>query len=320
MNKINGIKSVDLKIEAVGYGVVNWNGGCEVRGEDGKTRNNHAIPKLRGYTNMTGKVKEDTGYEYRKEAHDVDFEKNPLYISSNCIGHHLFKSESYDQAVVENDGSKIRQLLLSMTGLVRGYVIPNKTLHRTGTLTVTDFVDTLHNGNFEQFSAAGARDNTSIFSKITFGDTHYVGYATINIESLQFISLDDKFGNCAIAIKTGEGDQLATDMTTFLKNLDSELNPVVSYSDSFFRKGTIFPVDQKQHGLLLNDDALSILVDYIITMIKELSILQGGGYMTVTDVNVDYNDSNKLFRIKHDESNVSNYKHCDYAVYYGIAE
>lgn len=81
MEKVTGIKSVDFKVMAKGHGVVNWNGPTTLSSE-GRTIDNHTLPKLRGYTNLTGKVKEETGYQYKKEATDIDFTKTPpLYQS-----------------------------------------------------------------------------------------------------------------------------------------------------------------------------------------------------------------------------------------------
>ncbi len=56
MSKVTGIKSVDFKITAYGYGVVNWNGPTTLTGDDGTTVDNHSLPKLRGYSNLTGKI------------------------------------------------------------------------------------------------------------------------------------------------------------------------------------------------------------------------------------------------------------------------
>lgn len=66
MKKVTGIKSVDFKIKAFGHGVVNWNGPTTLTGDGGKTVDNHTLPKLRGYTNLTGKVKDETGYKYKR--------------------------------------------------------------------------------------------------------------------------------------------------------------------------------------------------------------------------------------------------------------
>ena len=94
-DKITGIKSVDFKIRALGHGVVNWNGPTNLAQEDGRTVDNHTLPKLRGYTNLSGKVK-DSGYKYRKEPTDINFKETPLYISQNCVRHHLFREQAYD--------------------------------------------------------------------------------------------------------------------------------------------------------------------------------------------------------------------------------
>lgn len=84
MKKVTGIKSVDFKITALGHGVVNWNGPTTLTGDGGKTVDNHTLPKLRGYTNLTGKEKEGTGYKYKKEATDIDLKKH-LYTSVKIV-------------------------------------------------------------------------------------------------------------------------------------------------------------------------------------------------------------------------------------------
>ncbi|KTD22789.1 hypothetical protein [Legionella londiniensis] len=67
MEKITGIKSVDFKITAFGHGVVNWNGPTTLKvQEDSKLgKSNHTMPKLRGYTNLTGEISEK-GYKHVK--------------------------------------------------------------------------------------------------------------------------------------------------------------------------------------------------------------------------------------------------------------
>ncbi|MDU0355788.1 type I-Fv CRISPR-associated protein Cas7fv [Paraglaciecola aquimarina] len=167
MKKVTGIKSVDFKITALGHGVVNWNGPTSLMGDSGKTVDNHTLPKLRGYTNLSGKVKEETGYQYRKEATDIDFKKTPLYISQNCIRHHLFRCQAFDVHYANKSKTdNLTSMLASITGLVRGYVVPNSQNKRTSPLLLEDFVDQLGNGNFEQFGQAGERDNSSFFLKL----------------------------------------------------------------------------------------------------------------------------------------------------------
>ncbi len=312
MEKVTGIKSVDFKIKALGHGVVNWNGPTTLTGGDGKTVDNHTLPKLRGYTNLTGKVKEETGYRYKKEATDIDFKKTPLYISQNCIRHHLFRDQAFD---LHFAGDKnIQKVLSSITGLIRGYVVPSSQCKRTSPLLIEDFVDQLGNGNFEQYGQAGARDSTSFFSKTTFGDTQYQSYGSISVEQLQFISLDKKFDRASIIVKEGQGEKIAEEITAFIKTINPSLKPEAIFHENYVRKGTIF--EEGEVGILLNDDAIKILVTHTLEKISELSIRQAKSYMYVDEIIVDYNDSNKMMRIKRDKSEISEQPESEFAVYF----
>jgi uncharacterized protein YqkB len=315
MEKVTGIKSVDFKIVALGHGVVNWNGPTTLTGDDGKTVDNHTLPKLRGYSNLTGKVKEETGYKYKKQATDIDFKETPLYISQNCIRHHLFRSQAFDihyanKAKLDN----LTKVLSSVTGLVRGYVVPNSQNKRTSPLLIEDFVDQLGNGNFEQFGQAGERDNSSFYSKTTFGDTKYISYGSISIEQLQFISLDKKFDREAMQIKEGQGEEVAKSVEEFIQKLNSELAPKATFHSNYVRRGTIF--DEGENGILLNQDAMKALVQFTLNLIAELSIRQAKSYMYVDEMVIDYNDSNKMMRIKRDESEISSQPQTDFAIYF----
>ncbi|PHR83794.1 MAG: hypothetical protein COA59_10545 [Colwellia sp.] len=316
MKKVTGIKSVDFKITAVGHGVVNWNGPTSLKVQDDSKlgKNNHTMPKLRGYTNLTGEVSEK-GYKYVKEPTDIDFKKTPLYISQNCIRHHLFREQAFDvhyanKSKVEN----LTQMLASITGLVRGYVVPSSQNKRTSPLLLEDFVDQLGNGNFEQFGQAGERDNSSFFSKTTFGDTEYIAYGSISIEQLQFISLDKKFDREAMGIKVGQGEEVAQAVQDFIQSLNPSLNPTATFHENYVRSGTIF--EEGEIGILLDQDAIKALIDYTIELISELTIRQAKSYMYVDDVVVDYNDSNKMMRIKRDKNSISPEPEKEYATYF----
>ncbi|MGO3343754.1 MAG: type I-Fv CRISPR-associated protein Cas7fv [Marinomonas sp.] len=315
MKKVTGIKSVDFKITALGHGVVNWNGPTSLMGDSGKTVDNHTLPKLRGYTNLSGKIKEETGYKYRKEATDIDFKKTPLYISQNCIRHHLFRSQAFDvhyanKSKIEN----LTQMLASITGLIRGYVVPSSQNKRTSPLLIEDFVDQLGNGNFEQFGQAGERDNSSFFSKTTFGDTEYISYGSISIEQLQFISLDKKFDREAMSIKAGQGEEVAQAVQDFIQSLNPDLKPKATFHENYVRSGTIF--EEGEVGILLDQYAIKALVDCTIELISELAIRQAKSYMYVDNVVVDYNNSNKMMRIKRDESSISPEPEEEFATYF----
>ncbi|GAA5095872.1 type I-Fv CRISPR-associated protein Cas7fv [Wohlfahrtiimonas larvae] len=327
MSKVTGIKSVDFKVKAFGYGVVNWNGPTTLAGDDGRTTvDNHTLPKLRGFTPYSGKKKEETGYQYRKEASNIDFNENPLYISQNCVRHHLFREQSYDLHYAKD--KNLADVLASITGLVRGYVVPSSQCKRTSPLLITDFVDQLGNGNFEQLSNASSseevidkdgqktykRGENSIFSKTTFGDTEYEAYGSISIEQLEFISLDKKFDRASMIIKEGEGEKIAEQVAVFIQSLDPSRTPKAIFHKNYVRKGTIF--EEGEVGILLDNTAIDILVKETLRMIQDLSIRQAKGYMYVDSLEVDYNDSNKMMRIKRNPDEVNSEPQSEYAVYF----
>jgi len=321
MEKVTGIKSVDFKITALGHGVVNWNGPTQLS-HDGTNVDNHSLPKLRGYTNLTGKISEK-GFNYKKDITDIDFKKTPLYISQNCIRHHLFRDQAFDIHYAAE--KSLQGVLASITGLVRGYVVPSSQCKRTSPLLMEDFVDELGNGNFEQMGRSGSKDagvdakgkdkkSNSFFSKTTFGDTKYTSYGSISIEQLQFISLDKKFDRCAMVIKEGQGEEVAQAVQDYIQSLDLNLNPQATFHQNYVRGGTIF--EEGENGILLNNDAVQALIEHTLKMIGELSIRQAKSYMYVDEVLVDYNDSHKMMRIKHDEGDVSGEASSDYASYF----
>ncbi len=328
MQKITGIKSVDFKVVAYGYGVVNWNGPTIIRSEgDREDTKNHSMPKLRGYSNLTGD-KSPNGFSFKKDPRDIDFSVatgTPMYISQNCIRHHLFKDHSYDLHYANSNN--LLRVLNSITGLIRGYVVPASQYKRTSPLLLEDFIEQKGNANFEQFSSYSVeeienpdgtkdykRGENSIFSKTTFGDTEYLAYGSISIEQLQFISLDRKFDRAAMPERDGEGNNIARAVQEFIKSIDPGRNPKAEFHPNYVRGGTIF--EEGERGILLDDEAIDILVKETLRMIEELNIRQAKGYMYVDNLLVDYNDSNKMMRIKRNSAGINEEPKSPYAVYF----
>lgn len=335
---IIGIKSVDFTIKAQGHGVVNWNGPTTLSyyNKDGKREplNNHSLPKLRGYSNIES-VNNKTGDEYErfKLAEEIDFKKNPLYISQNCIRYHLFKDDIIDWQHPEIH-KHVDAILCSMTGLLRGYVIPKNENKRTSPLLITDFTEQDGKGNYEQFGRAGNKEkqktksgskaSNALFSKTTFGDTVYVAYGSISLEQLQFISLSNAYGQEAMEITTDkEGKELANKIEQFVQSIAKNQNKNIKaeYHNNWVRKGTIFADGQK--GILLNEDALDVLVNEILNMIKNLTIKQAKGYMFVDSLQIDYNNFTNIkdmFRIKTQLNETQSEKQEPYAIYFKKGE
>jgi uncharacterized protein YqkB len=115
-------------------------------------------------------------------------------------------------------------------------------------------------------------------------------------------------------IKEGDGELIAQKLQEFIKSLDPSREPKAIFHTNYVRKGTIF--QEGEVGILLDNTAVDILVKETLTMLQELSIKQAKGYMYVDKVEVDYNDSNKMMRIKRSPEQANSQSQSDYAVYF----
>lgn len=209
---------------------------------------------------------------------------------------------------------------------MRGYVIPKNENKRTSPLLITDFVDQLGNGNYEQMGRSGSKEkeetksgkdaSNSLFSKTTFGETQYEAFGSISIELLQFIPLCADFGRQAMIVDSEkEGQKVANKIENYIKSLCGDDNVKVTYHNNYVRNGAVF--DEGEQGLLLNDAACDVLVNQTIDLLKNLSIRQAKGYMYVDSVELDYNNGTgkDMMRIKRGGDTQAT-KNETYAVYY----
>ena len=97
-----------------------------------------------------------------------------------------------------------------------------------------------------------------------------------------------------------------------IKNRD--INAIADCLVLYRSPGTIF--EEGEAGILLDNTAIDILVKETLTMIAELSIKQAKGYMYVDEIEVDYNDSNKMMRIKRSPEQANPEPNSNYAVYF----
>ena len=115
-------------------------------------------------------------------------------------------------------------------------------------------------------------------------------------------------------IKEGDGEKIAETVQNFIKSLDPTKEPKAVFHKNYVRKGTIF--NEGEVGILLDNIAIDILVNEILNMLQELVIKQAKGYMCVDTLEIDYNDSNKMMRIKRHPDQANSEPQSDYAVYF----
>ena len=344
--QINGVKSVDFKINAEGYGVVNWNGNMSVYShDDNKAIDNHLVPKMKHldiFHKPSYEANDGSKIRYTRRFDDDAFDKARVYVSQNCIRHHLFKDVSI--GVNQVTTANVQEVLCSLIGLVRGYVIAEKSisLKRKSPLMLEDFItdfDGAPDGNgkviYEQFVSSGSKNNTSIFSKHVVKEVVYQAYGSINIEELSFLPLENSLDRSCYhqVISEEEGKKLAEAMTEYLKNYTflpkyKGLKPAAVFNTNYVRVNSLSYLNHEnkqgkktgyigEAGILLNNDAISIVVDLILDMFASLYINQGGGWLKVNSMMVDYNDGQPM-RIKSDNTGTEYTGNLDhkYAVYY----
>lgn len=344
--KVSGVKSIDFAITAKGHGVVNWNGSVQFG-----SYKNHAMPKLQNMT--VGKLDLET----------INFSDHPLYVSSNCVRHFLFKDQNLDTYQFDKDGSD--QMIGSLAGLVRGYMHANSGIKRKGPLMIENFVDQLGNGTtYEQFVSSSAyvetecyqsddegylvtkkgeriqkndsdefykndvrdiasmsaaqkkklvvtgtkidKSNTSMFSKTTFLETSYTAYGSISIEDLAFICADFSYGRSAINSIEKAKDNIQKYLDSLNQKHGSQLSPSLE-SGVFHRIGSAFPDLTGEQGILLNDDAIMLVLMEFFDRLNSLYIQQAKGYLYADSLHVHFNDTTIPMAIKQFET-VSQYR------------
>lgn len=299
---ISGIKSVDFIISAIGEGVVNHNGSFTVYNPSaGKTVNNHMFPKLRGLDPMQRIAKGEDGSSAFSLA-DPDIANAKLIVSAECVRSQLFKDVSFGlrQVTVEN----VSEVLASLHGLVRGYLITEgrRNFARKSCLFVTDFEcakpDLAFNQGANSKTRGTAQEDTSLYSYFKTGkDLSYTGKATLSIEDLQFIPMENSLGRSAFdhQVTVEKGNEVAAKITQFLGDLAAAgLSPQARFVKKAVRIGAVSKVGDA--GVLLNDDAMRVVVNQVRELIETLLIRQGKGYLEVTGVQVDFNDGQRVFR------------------------
>lgn len=319
---ISGIKSVDFIISAIGEGVVNHNGSFSVYNPTAKsTVKNHMFPKLRGLDPMQRIARGEDGSTAFSLA-DPEIANAKLIVSAECVRSQLFKDVSFGlrQVTVEN----VAEVLASLHGLVRGYLITagGRNFARKSCLYVTDFECTKPELAFNQGTNSKARgtaqEDTSLYSYFRTGkDLRYTGKASLSIEDLQFIPMENSLGRSAFdhQVTVNTGILVAAKITQFLGDIaTSALTPQARFVKKAARIGAVSKVGDA--GIVLNDDAIRVVVSQIRELIEGLCIRQGKGYLQVTNVLVDFNNGNRVFRSEANPTIADGQGVGPFAVYY----
>lgn len=317
MNKNKKIHSVDFKVKAKGNGCVNFNGSQTFwNSESAQKVNNVKTPKLLNFSAKILSEEKDKIQKYLSPEDVIADKQINMYISTNCLRHALFKTE-FPNHVSELKMSNCFDLLKNPGGLIRGYAVTDTIpLSRKSSILLEKAVDYKRNLVYETLTTTGARDRTSLFAEINAGETEYVFYGSINIEEIQFISTDNIFGRANILASKEELTELTKDITEMLEVLSRqlELNSVPKVEYGFWvRKNRA--IKEGEWGILFNQDAIDVLVKWVLNKLENLVVKQAKGHMETESIVIDYNNG-KHFRIKKDELSICETKDVEYEIYY----
>jgi hypothetical protein len=318
MSKQKNIHSVDFKVKAEGHGCVNFNGKIKYYSEDvGKTVDNVKTPKMLDFSSIKSISDDGKTILYYSAEESIEKNKNAqIFISENCLRNWIFK-EGFPNHVSILTKDHAFDLLSSPFGLIRGFAIADKNpLKRKSCLFLEKAIDDNRKLICETRTTTKESGNTSLHTVISTGNTKYEFFGSINIEDLQFISTDNIFGRASILSTSDNLKELALKITKNISNiakeLDLNLNPITEYG-FWKKKGRV--ISEGEWGILLNQDAIHVLVEWTIDKIKNLYIHQAKSLMKVESVLCDYNFGNH-FRIKRDITASSSFKDRDYEIYY----
>ena len=121
--------------------------------------------------------------------------------------------------------------------------------------------------------------------------------------------------------KEMEAKEIAEKISKYLQELGNDKDAKAIYHKNYVRKGSIFTNEAHgEAGILLNDNAINVLVNQMKYLLDNLGFRQAKGWMMVNKLDVDYNDSTlakNMFRIKRDGSDTQDNKgNAKYAVYF----
>ena len=307
MARIQGIRSVDFDITAVGEGVVHHAGTFPMRSlPAGQVVRNHRLPQLGGVDpyragGSAGSGAVGGGIPYLD---DPRFTASPLVVSAGCVRAALFGDVSRGLAEVTRENAAA--VIASLVGLVRGYLITGpSTVGRTSALSVTDWTCAEPRLAFRYATNRNTRHTER--GATSFRSTHassgtlvYRGKMSLSIEELQYLPLEHSLGRSVYddTITAADGERVAAGVRAYLGELARDLGlDGLAPKASFVRAVRVNAVAQlRDTGVLLDDDALRVLVTEMRRRIETLEIRRATGYLRVTDdVVVDHNDG-RLFR------------------------
>jgi hypothetical protein len=272
------IKSILLKLDLQGEGIVNYDSGEQKWIFNKKDSLRHMFHNHENvsYAKKNFYTDENGVWSYK------------IKISSDCIKHNIFNDDLIAQspAIVHHDHI-LYPYIGSTLSLIRGYLFAEKTgsFKKTGSLQLCDAEQTNNAvSKLEFFCKSGGKttnegdtdksDNT-IFNKETIGEITYSSKGFIDLKELQFVSCDQIFDR--YSFNPDKFDIYKKCLSKCLPNFNSELG--------YYKFKTSF-VDIPEYGILLSSENVLYLVKETLKRILKLNIRNKNAYAKLNSLKI----------------------------------
>ena len=277
------IKSILLKIELSGRGIVNYDSGEQKNMYNEYLKNIYNGSQIRKENNISYAKKNFTKSPEGK----IDYK---LKISSQCLRNKMF---DYIQSPnIMHHKELFLSLIASQESIVRGYTyaINNAdgvSVKRSSALMLTDAVQTNDaKSNLEFFARGGEKikknqndsnSDTSIFTKETVGDIEYSSIGAIDLMQLQFVSCSQIFDR--MALDPDLFDVYAELLRKRLPNFSSSLN-------YYTIKNSV--VELPERGFLFSDENIVELTKWTLRKMLNLKINRTNAFAQIKNIKIKF--------------------------------
>ena len=294
MEKIKNVKSIQIKGELEGRGIVNF---------DSKEQR-YAISAFNLMKEMGAEMLHDNiklgkksfKYEGKKtitinkegDTKEIDSYSYKNLISSACLRHATYQNdvEMVNSSIMLNE-IILSNYVTSFVGLTRGYLFAQTagknlpTIKRTSCLTLTDAIESNNAKSVMSIGTTmGVRDNKSMTYNETVGDIEYDFSGSINPKTLQFISTDLFFDRLAMFpdwLKNGMFDNC------MMKHYGDKAQYKTGH---FTHQAQYLTKTICENGVLLNNDFTVYLIKETLKRLLRINIIRSTAYAKIKELKI----------------------------------
>lgn len=263
-------KSIYFRIKLAGRGIVNYDSNDQI----------YLLNKL-GFNHLTpmnkGKFNENVNYAKKRFSVEPDGSASyKLAISPFCLGKAIYKNEiEITTTTVGTKDELFIPYIASPASLMRGFMQTNgkntQTWIRKSPVSLPEAIQTNNAiSALEINTKAGGRTDDSLFYKEVVGDIEYATLGAINLQELQFCSVDPIHGRAMF------NEDL---YSVFKKTLQYHIPKFDSELGFYCGKNSVVKIPER--GFLLSSDVVVDLVQFYFERLLSLKVTRSKSFAEV---------------------------------------